>query len=526
MNVNKIFFILFTLTLGMQNHVLAREFYQDSFQLIQDQQFQKAADLLEKEFSRSKDSKQQIKIAQLIVNLSDVQLKQPKRYYAGLILRQNKNLEDSEFTYLVQLAGDGYFDEGDLKRAHEFYQMGTERKGTSDSFQIYVHYKWAWVLMNQEKIQEAILSIESVGPLLKNSPLRENIIRDYAQFQGELLLSVQGQKKKLRFTQMPGWFLDSDISAFATGYLQASHRLQILDVRQIRDSVLDPKIQQALLTLILEKPLRAEENMCGRVVWKMEQIPNSFAQKDLLLLNACSQKIIKSVEKQLRIEKMLELYQSLPESKDQYEMVFLIYDHLGRKDQQVRESLFKRCAIDFASFCESVVEEKLLADIQNKNYEQISLHWKLYSKQFQKSLEWQFKYLLLIESGALIPKDLPLAQFLMRSGDQKEMKKDELPEVFQTHLLKNDREILLSSIETSSFEVKNLSQFERTFQKLQHKIKKDQKIQLLTFRARQKLKADHLQLIQSIESNLKKVAETPETLELSLMILNKLKEQI
>ena len=524
--MNRFLFVLFVMTLGMQIPALAQVSYQDSFQLIQDQQFQKAADLLEKEFSRSQDNKQQIKIAQLIVNLSDVQLKQPKRYYAGLILRQHKNLEVSEFTYLVQIAGDGYFDEGDLKRAHEFYQMGTERKGSSDSFQIYVHYKLAWVLMNQEKIQEAIAKIENIGPLLKNSPLRENIVRDYAQFLGESILSVSGQKKKLRFTQVPAWFLDTDISAFSTGYLQAANRYKILDARQIRDSILDTKIQQALLNLILDKPLRAEENMCGRVAWKMEQMPNSFAEKDLLLLNACSQKIMKSVEKQLRIEKMLELYQSLPESKDQSEMVFLIYDHLGRKDQQVRESLFKRCAVDFASYCDSVVEEKLLADIENKKYEQISLHWNLYSKQFQKTPQWQFKYLLLIESGAVIPKDLSLAQFLTVSSENKEVQRDQLPEVFNSNLLKKDREILLNSIETSAFEIKNISQLEKTIQKLQRKIQKDQKIQLITSRARQKLKADHLKLLESVEANLKKVADTPETLELSLMILNKLKEQI
>ena len=524
MNRRILFLILFLL--GSNFQASAKETYQDSFQLIQNQEFQKAADLLEKEYSNTKDLKKQIKIAQLIVNLSEVRLKQPKRYYAGFVLRQHKKLDISELTYLVQVAGDGYFDEGDLKRAQEFYQIGIDQKAASDSFKIYVHYKMAWVLMNQERIKEAIESIEAIGSLLKNSPLRENIVRDYAQFQGEYLLSPKTQKNKIKFQQTPSWFLETDVGPFASGYLQAANRMQILDARQIRDSIVVPSISQALLALIIEKPLRAEENMCGRVAWKMEQKPNIFEAKDLLLLNACSQKIMKSVEKQIRIETMLDLYQTLPDSKDKFEMVYLIYDHLGRENQKVRESLFARCSSNNETYCDSVVEEKILADIHNKNYEQMSFHWMLYAKHFQKSPEWQFKYLLLIESGALIPKDLPLAHFLMNSGENKAFKTDELPEVFQFHLLKKDREVLLSSVEASRFEIKNISHFEKTFQKLQNKIKNDQKIQLLTSRARKKIKSDHLQLIESVESNLRQVSETPETLELSLMILNKLKEQI
>ena len=524
--MNRFVLILLGISLAIQISVQAQGSYQDSFQLIQEKQFQKAAELLEKEFSQTKETKQQIKIAQLIVNLSEAQLKQPKRYYAGLILRQYKHLDETEFMYLVQIAGDGYFDEGDLKRAQEFYQIGTEKKGTTDSFQIYVHYKLAWVLMNQEKIADAISKIEAVGALLKTSPLRENIVRDYAQFQGELLLSESGRKKKMRLTQTPTWFLDSDIQAFATGLMQAAQRLQILDARLVRDSVSDVKISLALLNLVLERPLRAEENMCGRLVWKMELKPKSFGDQDILLLNACSKNIMKNVEKQLRIEKMLELYQSLPDSKDKFEMVYLIYDHLGRSEQKVRESLFTRCLVIDENFCNSVVEEKLLVDIHHKNYKQISLHWGLYSKHFIKSPEWQFKYLLLIESGALIPKDLALAQFLISTDEIKNLKATELPEVFQVQLLQKDRDVLLSSVDTNSFEIKNISQLEKTILKLKNKIQKDHKIQLLTTRARKKLKSDHLQLIESVENNLKQVTHEPETLELSLMILNKLKEQI
>lgn len=153
--------------------------------LIQNSKIQEAAELLEKSYNTESGLNNHLDEALLLLTLEDVQLKQPRHYYASFVLDNAKKLNPQQKTNFTQIAVEGYFKKGDFERAKLYAIKCFDINELTQDFKNTIRYQLAWILVNQNQYASAINELKTLLKMTENSIFQDKIVHDLGIFEGE-----------------------------------------------------------------------------------------------------------------------------------------------------------------------------------------------------------------------------------------------------------------------------------------------------------------------------------------------------